>query len=83
MSRILSLIRGSAKSVTETVIGGLLITLILFFFDEVVLPKRNLTGEWRLTSTMLKSTYRPMINVKGYSKIEILQKGNELTVQEM
>jgi hypothetical protein len=64
--------------VAATVVGGAILTFLLFFFNERVFPTPNLTGEWRIAETTTKTTHSAFMNVIGYSEIELLQKGCEL-----
>jgi hypothetical protein len=65
-------------SIVGTVIGGLLLTIILFFVNEYVFPKINLTGEWETTVMITKSSHNPFINLTMDYKIHLIQKGYEL-----
>jgi len=64
--------------VAATVVGGSILTVLLFFFNEKVFPTPNLTGEWRIAVKTTKTTYPSFMNVIGYSEVELLQKGSEL-----
>lgn len=65
-------------NVIETIIGGLLLTVILFFINEHVLPIHNLTGEWDVESLTEKTLRNPYKNMKLYYKFHLLQKGQEI-----
>ena len=65
-------------NVLGTVLGGAILTFLLFFLGEVVFPAPNLTGEWRVAATTKQTTYRSFMNVTGYSEVELLQKGCEI-----
>lgn len=61
-----------------TIIGGLLLTLILFLVNEYILRKKNITGEWKMTIEIKDTTYNPYKNLKIEYIVHLLQKGNEL-----
>lgn len=66
-------------NIIGTIIGGLVLTLILFFLNEFIFPKKNLTGEWKTTAQINKSSFKPYINMIIEYKIHLIQKGNEIS----
>ena len=64
--------------VVATIIGGILLTFLLFAFDEWVRPKPNITGEWVIETYTTQSNYLPFKYVKEEFKLDLLQKGNEI-----
>ena len=66
-------------NVIGTIIGGILLTLILFLLNEYVFPKPNLTGEWKTIIEMKETSYNPFKDLKVEYKIHLIQKGYELS----
>lgn len=66
-------------NVLGTIIGGLLFTLILFLLNEYVFPKNNLTGEWKTSTKVVKTSYNPFKDLTVEYKIHLIQKGYELS----
>lgn len=66
-------------NILATIIGGLVLTLILFVLNEYIFTKNNLTGEWRTVIKIEKASYKPFENLTVEYKIHILQKGYELS----
>jgi hypothetical protein len=64
--------------ISTSIISGLLFTLILFLIKEYILPKKNITGEWKAILTINESSYNPYKNLSIEFKIHLLQKGNEI-----
>ncbi len=60
-------------------IGALLFTVILFFLNEYIFRKKNLTGEWKTITLIEKTSLKRYENLKIEYKIHLLQKGYELT----
>lgn len=68
-----------AANIIGTIIGGLLLTLILFLLNEYVFTKINLTGEWIASIKIEKTSYKPFENLIVVYKIHLIQKGYELS----
>jgi hypothetical protein len=66
-------------NVYGTIIGGIALTLILFFCNEILFPIRNLSGEWEISSLTTKTAYIPYNNMRIIFKFHIVQKGLEIT----
>lgn len=66
-------------NVAGTIVGGIILTFILFLFNEFVFAKINLTGEWNATITVNKTSYKPFENLVVEYKIHLIQKGYELS----
>jgi alpha-ketoglutarate-dependent taurine dioxygenase len=66
-------------NVLGTIIGGLLLTFLLFILNEFVFRKANLSGDWTATVQILRTTYRPYENLKIEYQIQFLQKGYEIS----
>ena len=66
-------------NVIGTVIGGLLLAVILFFFNEYVFPICNISGEWNVEELTEKTSYNPYRNMKLFYKFHLLQTGNSIT----
>lgn len=64
--------------IISTILGGIMLALLLFVFDEWVFPPKNLTGEWSITTTTLSSRYKPFENVKQEFIFEFLQKATDI-----
>jgi hypothetical protein len=67
------------NNILGTILGGLLLTAILFFFNEYMFPKPNLVGEWNGAITIKKSSVASYINLEVTWKIQLLQKGVEVS----
>lgn len=70
---------GFWQNIIETLISGLLLTLILFLLNEYIFSKKNLTGEWKTTLKIKKTSFKPFENLTVEYKIHLIQKGNELS----
>jgi len=66
------------NDIITTVISGIVLTLILFLFKEYLLPKKNITGEWKTKLKIKESSFNPFINLGIEFKIHLLQNGNEI-----
>ena len=66
-------------NIVGTIIGGLLLTLILFLLNEYTFPKKNLTGEWKTTIKITETSYTPFKQLTVEYKIHLIQKGYELS----
>jgi len=62
----------------KTVLGGLAFTLILFLIKEYLLPKKNITGEWKSVLKIENSNYNLYKNLQIEFKIHLLHKGSEI-----
>ena len=50
-------------NVIGTIIGGLILTFVLFYLNEYVFLKQNLTGEWETIISIEKTSFRKFINL--------------------
>jgi hypothetical protein len=66
-------------NILGTIIGGGLLTLILFLLNEFVFRKKNLTGEWTTRINIVQTSYSPFKNLIIEYKIHLIQKGYELS----
>lgn len=66
-------------NIASTILGGILLTLILFLLNEYVFRKKNFTGEWDVELTTHQTDYKKYQHMKLYYRVHLLQKGNELT----
>jgi len=66
-------------NVLGTILGGILLTLILFLLNEYVFKKKNLSGEWNTLIEIEETSFNPFKNLKIEYKIHLLQKGYELS----
>lgn len=57
-------------------IGGVCIIVFLFIWNEFLSPKRNLTGEWEVTNTVLDTDYKPFGKLKVIWRMHVLQNGS-------
>ncbi|HTA83596.1 MAG TPA: hypothetical protein VK783_11695 [Bacteroidia bacterium] len=62
-----------------TVIGGLILTLIIFLLDEIVFSKKNLTGEWKTKMKILKTPHKDYKDTVIEYKIHLIQKGYNIS----
>ena|SRR6476620_6304171 len=67
-----------STNIIGTVIGGLLFTFVLFFLNEYIFRKNNLTGEWETEIQIDETSYNPFKNLKIEYKLHLLQKEYEL-----
>jgi hypothetical protein len=66
-------------NILGTIIGGLLLTLILFLLNEYCFTKINLTGEWKTIIKIENSSYNLFKGLKIEYEIHLIQKGYELS----
>jgi len=66
-------------NIVGTIVGGLLLTFLLFILNEYCFPKKNLTGEWDAMIKIEKTSHTAFENLKIIYKIHLLQKGYELS----
>lgn len=66
-------------NVLGTIIGGLLLTFLLFILNEFVFRKTNLSGDWTATIEILSTIHNPYKNLKIVYQIHLLQKGYEIS----
>lgn len=62
-----------------TVVGGLSLTVILFFINEYIVPKKNLTGEWSAIFTTKETSYNTFKDLQTNWTFHLLQKGYEIS----
>lgn len=62
------------NNILGTIIGGLLFTFILFYLNEYIFKKHNLTGEWLTTISIEESEYNPYKGLAVIYKLHLLQK---------
>ena len=65
-------------NVVGTILGGILLTVILFLLNEYVFKKKNLSGEWIAVIKIQETKYNPFKNLSVEYKIHLLQKGYEI-----
>ncbi|MDO8593640.1 MAG: hypothetical protein Q7R59_01950 [bacterium] len=68
-----------SKGILANFLGGLGVVILLFILNELFRPKKNLTGEWDVTNTVLDTAYNPYKGLKVVWKMHILQNGNTIT----
>jgi hypothetical protein len=66
-------------NVLGTIIGGLILTFLLFILNEFIFKKTNLSGDWTATINILSTTYKPYENLKIEYQFHLLQKGYEIS----
>ena len=66
-------------NILGTIIGGLLLTFILFVLNEYVFKKANLSGEWTAIIKINKTSYQPYKDLEIEYKIHLIQKRYELS----
>jgi hypothetical protein len=66
-------------NILGTVVGGIILTVILFLANEYFFPKKNLTGVWETTVEITSTSHPPFQNLIMVYKIHLLQKGYELS----
>lgn len=66
-------------NVLGTILGGMLLTLILFLLNEYVFKKKNLSGEWNTVIKIEETSFNPFKDLQIEYKIHLLQKGYELS----
>ncbi|MEO8884957.1 MAG: hypothetical protein ABI367_02770 [Mucilaginibacter sp.] len=65
-------------SIGGTVIGGLILAIIIFLYDEKINPKINVSGRWKVNITISSSDHNPLINLSLEYELHLLQKGYEI-----
>jgi hypothetical protein len=58
--------------------SSVIFTFLIFFLNEKVFKKANLTGEWDVKTKTKKTAYNPYRDIKLYYKFHLLQKGSEI-----
>lgn len=66
------------SNILATIIGGLILTLMLFILNESVFKKVNLSGEWQVETFTRISAYAPYTKMKLYFNTHLLQQGYAL-----
>lgn len=66
-------------NILGTIIGGVILTFLLFFTNEFFFPKINFTGEWVATIHIKETTYKPFNNLAIEYRIHLLQKGSDIS----
>ncbi len=66
------------KNVSITVVAGLLLTFVLFLFNDVILPRKLLTGEWEIKVVIQESSSLELKNLKIFYKMHLVQNGYDL-----
>ena len=65
-------------SVLPTIVGGIALAIIFFFAREVIFPIPDISGQWRLTTEINETTYRPFENMTlSYTAI-LSSEGSEI-----
>jgi hypothetical protein len=67
------------NNILATIISGILLTFILFLIKEHILPKKNITGQWKTILKINKSSYKPYNNLNIEFNIHLLQNGTQIT----
>jgi hypothetical protein len=65
-------------NIIGTVIGGIILAIVLFLFNERFKPMHNLSGEWQITTTTENTPHRTFQNMILDYKFHLLQKGHEI-----
>lgn len=65
-------------SILETIIGGLLITVILFLINEFIFNKIKLNGCWEVESLTEHTSYNPYGEIKLFHQFHLLQKNYDI-----
>jgi hypothetical protein len=65
-------------NIISTILGGLIITLFLFVFDELLFKKANITGEWKAIVKINSTSYNKFKDLKIEFRLHLLQKGFEI-----
>lgn len=66
-------------NIIGTILGGLALTLILFFINEFVFAKPNITGIWETKLLITNSTFKPHIGLNIEFTFHLVQKGFEIS----
>jgi hypothetical protein len=66
-------------NILGTVLGGLTLTFILLLLNEHIFKKINVTGEWKTTVKVKKTSFKPFQGLSIEYKIHLIQKGNDLS----
>ena len=65
-------------NIIETIFGGLILTFILFFLNEFVFNKKNLSGVWKVDLEIDESTFNPYKNLLIEYQFHLIQNGNSI-----
>ncbi len=68
--------KGICTGVCATVIGGLLIALIFFIWNDFFFQSKNLTGAWQFTYTVNDTSYAKYKGMKLIYHVNLMQTGN-------
>jgi hypothetical protein len=66
-------------NIVGTIVGGLALAAVLFFFNEHVFSGKNLTGEWNVETTTEMTLYGKYMGMKLSHKFHLLHGGTELS----
>lgn len=66
------------NNIVGTVIGGVILSLIIFLFNKYIIPKPNIVGEWIVLETIQKASRSILKDYKLEFKVHLLQKGAEI-----
>lgn len=65
--------------VLEELIANLILAVGLIFINEIIIPKRNISGEWGVDLTYENTSYERYKGIKIQYKINLLQQNNSIT----
>ena len=62
----------------STILGGFFLTFLLFFFNEFVFTKKNLSGVWKVKMKIVESSFNPYKDLLIEYQIYLIQNGNNV-----
>lgn len=65
--------------VLKDLTANLFLAIGLIFLNEIIFPKRNVSGEWDADLTCEKTSYEPFKGMSTQYKINLLQQGSVIT----
>ena len=68
--------KGICTGVCTTVLGGLLITLFFFIWNDFFFQPKNLTGIWQFTYTVNETSYSAYKDMKLIYHVHLMQTGS-------
>jgi len=65
-------------NIIETICGGLVLTILLFIFNEFIFNKKNLSGVWKGELQIKESTYNPYNDLLIEYEFHLIQNGKNI-----
>lgn len=62
----------------QTVIGGVIVAIVIFYANEDIFYVHNLTGEWRCQTVTIQSAYNPYRSMTLFYEFHFIQSGQKI-----